>query len=139
MKSTVILNRLILAIFVSASYLGAADWSALYNSGVEKLGGRLLVEARRDLKAALDAAEAGKVAGVRRAEILHALGQVEFQMGRLRPSISYHERALGLLPPADRTADLFNVAQAYRELGNARAAERYARWFKLAEGGIADR
>jgi tetratricopeptide (TPR) repeat protein len=48
-------------------------------------------------------------------------------MGKLRPSISYHERALGLLPPADRTADLFNVAQAYRELGDVRAAERYAR------------
>lgn len=67
------------------------------------------------------------MAGGQRAEILHVLGQVEFQMGRLRPSISYHERALGLVPPADRTADLFNIAQAYRELGEARTAERYAR------------
>jgi tetratricopeptide (TPR) repeat protein len=32
-----------------------------------------------------------------------------------------------LLPPADRTADLFNIAHAYRELGEAREAERYAR------------
>jgi tetratricopeptide (TPR) repeat protein len=52
---------------------------------------------------------------------------VEFQLGRLRPAISYHERALGLLPPADRTADLFGVAQSYRELGETREAERYAR------------
>jgi len=99
----------------------------LYNSGVEKLGRRLLAEARRDFKAALDAAEAGRVAGVQRAEILHALGRVEFQMGRLRPAISYHERALGLLAQTDRTADLFRIAQAYRELGDAREAERYAR------------
>lgn len=48
-------------------------------------------------------------------------------MGRLRPSISCHERALLFVSPADRTADLFNIAQAYRELGDARAAERYAR------------
>lgn len=127
MASTVILNRIILAILVTAPYLSATDWFALYNSGMAKLGRRLLAEARRDFKAALDAAEAGRVAGVQRAEILHALGHVEFQMGRLRPSIAYHERALGLLPPADRTPDLFNVAQAYREMGAPRAAERYAR------------
>jgi len=94
---------------------------------VEKVANRSLAEARRDFKAALDGAEAAQVAGVQRAEILHALGRVEFQMGRLRPAIAYHQRALALLPPAGRTADLFSVAQAYRELGDAREAERYAR------------
>lgn len=127
MAATGFVNRLLLTISVSLSYLGAADWISLYNSGVEKLSRSLPAEARRDLKAALNAAETGRVAGVQRAEILHALGQVEFQLGRLRSAISYHERAAGLLPPADRTADLFNIAQAYRELGEAREAEQYSR------------
>lgn len=127
MKGTGIVNGLLLWILVSVAYAEGADWVSLYNSGMEKLGRRLVTEARRDFRAALEAAEAGKVAGVQRAEILHALGWVESQMGRLRPSIAYHERALELLPPDDRAADLFNVAQAYRELGDARQAERYAR------------
>lgn len=127
MTATGFLNRLLLSGFVSVAYLGASDWFTLYSSGMEKLSRRSLAEARRELKGALDAAEAANAAGVQQAEILHALGRVEFQMGRLRPAISYHERALGLLPAADRTADLFSVAQAYRELGEVREAERYAR------------
>jgi tetratricopeptide (TPR) repeat protein len=91
------------------------------------MGRRLYAEARRDLKAALDAAEAGRVSGVQRAEILNRLGRVETQLGRLRPAIFYYERALGLLAPADRAPDLFNIAPVYRELGEAREAERYAR------------
>ena len=127
MTATGIVNLIILSIIAGTSFLGGADWLVLYNSGVEKLNRKLPAEARRDLKAALDAAEAGKVAGVQRAEILHTMGRVEFQMGRLRPAIAYYERAMGLLPPTERTADLFKIAQAYRELGDARAAERYAR------------
>lgn len=120
-------NRILASILASVSYLGAADWLVLYNSGVEKFGRGSLGEASRDLKTALDSAEAARLPGVQRAEILHVLGRVEFQLGRLHPAISYHQRALGLLPPEGRTADLFKVAQAYRELEDYRTAERYAR------------
>ncbi len=121
------LTRLSLSIFFCATVWGTPDWFALYTSGMEKLDRRALTAARQDLKAALRAAEGGKVEGAQRAEILHALGHVEFELGEHRASIAYHERALQLLPPSGRTADRFNIAQAYRELGNLRRAERSAR------------
>lgn len=127
MTATGFAHQFLLAFAVSVSCSNAADWRALHASGVEKLGQRRLPEARRDLRAALEAAETVPAAGGQRAQILHDLGRVEFQMGNLRPAIAYHERALALLPPADRAADLFNIAQAWRELGDAREAERSAR------------